>query len=66
MLLRYINEALERAHYEIIEEERPHYGEIPDLHGLTFAECRRNLAEVLEDWLLSGIAKSLSIPPIGK
>lgn len=70
MLTRYLNEALEHAHYEIIEDEEPYYGEIPELPGVwasgaTLEACRRNLGEVLEDWLLLSLAKSLPIPPIG-
>jgi len=70
MLTRYLNEALEHAHYEIIKDEEPYYGEIPELpgvwaSGVTLEACRRNLAEALEDWLLFSIAKSLPIPAIG-
>jgi len=70
VLTRYLAEALEHAHYEIIEDEEPYYGEIPELpgvwaSGVTLEACRRNLAEVLEDWLLFSIAKSLPIPSIG-
>jgi hypothetical protein len=32
MLLDYLTAAMERAHYEIIEDEEPYYGEIPGLH----------------------------------
>ena len=34
MLLEYIEEALRRARYEIIEDEEPYYGEIPELQGV--------------------------------
>lgn len=71
MLTEYIQSALERAMYEIIEDVEPYYGEIPDLSGVwatgkTLEECRRNLSEALEDWLLLSIAKHLPIPRIGK
>ncbi|MEA2693345.1 MAG: hypothetical protein QOJ16_2732 [Acidobacteriota bacterium] len=47
---------MERAHYEMIEDEEPYYGEIPGLEGLwatgpTLEGCRRNLMEALEDWV---------------
>jgi len=29
MLIQYIHAALERAKYEIIDDEEPYYGEIP-------------------------------------
>jgi len=71
MLLDYIQAALERAHYEIIEDEEPFYGEVPSLAGVwatgkTLEECRRNLAEAIEDWVLFSIAKGLPIPALGQ
>ena len=70
MLMQYLQEALDRAHYEIINDETPFYGEIPDLPGVwatggTLEDCRRNLAAALEDWLLFSLAKGLPIPPLG-
>lgn len=70
MLTRYIHEAMERAHYEIIKDAEPYYGEIPELpgvwaSGVTLEQCRRNLTDALEDWLLFSVAKSLPIPPMG-
>ena len=48
MLIQYIQAALERAKYEIIDDEEPYYGEVPELEGVwatgkTLEECRRNL-----------------------
>src|ERR1019366_4851288 len=34
MILRYINAAMERAHYEIIEDAEPFYGSIPGIQGV--------------------------------
>jgi predicted RNase H-like HicB family nuclease len=70
MLMQYLQEALDRAHYEIITDETPFYGEIPDLPGVwatggTLEDCRRNLAGALEDWLLFSLAKGLPIPQLG-
>jgi predicted RNase H-like HicB family nuclease len=67
MLLHYIQMALDHAHYEIIEDEEPFYGEVPGLEGVwatgkSLEECRRNLSEAIEDWLLFSIAKGLPIP----
>ena len=69
MLSEYLRKAMEHAHYEIIEDEEPYYGEIPELQGLwatgkNLEECRTNLAEALEDWLFFSIAKGLPIPAI--
>jgi len=49
MLLQYIQTALECAHYEIIKDEEPFYGEVPPLAGVwatgkTLEECRRKRA----------------------
>ena len=71
MLLQYIQSAMERAHYELIEDEDPFYGEVPPLAGVwatgkTLEECRRNLAEAIEDWMLFSIAKGLPIPALGQ
>ena len=70
MITEYIETALARATYEIIKDEEPYYGEIPDLKGvwasgMTLEDCRRNLAETVEDWILLSIANGLSIPPLG-
>ena len=67
MLLKYIQTALENAHYEMIKDEEPFYGEVPLLAGVwatgeTLEECRRNLAEAIEDWVLFSVAKGLGIP----
>jgi predicted RNase H-like HicB family nuclease len=70
MLSEYLAEALARARYEIIEDDEPYYGEIPELEGVwatakSLEECRRQLVSALEDWLLFSIAKGLSIPALG-
>ncbi|NOZ59719.1 MAG: type II toxin-antitoxin system HicB family antitoxin [Euryarchaeota archaeon] len=70
MIVEYINAALEKARYEIIDdEEEPFYGEVPELRGVwatgkTLEECRRNLAEVIEGWIIIRIKRGLPIPPI--
>ena len=71
MLLQYIKSAQECAHYEIIEDEEPFYGEVPPLAGVwatgkTLEECRRNLTDAIEDWVLFSIAKGLAIPALGE
>ncbi len=69
MIVEYINAALEKAKYEIIDDEEPFYGEVPGLQGVwatgeTLEECRKNLAEVIEGWIIIKIKKGLPIPPI--
>jgi len=70
MLLQYIQAALDRARYEMIEDETPFYGEVPQLPGVwatgpTLEDCRRNLATAIEDWLLFSVARGLQIPALG-
>lgn len=70
MLIEYIQEALRRARYELIEDEEPYYGEIPDLKGVwatgkTLEECRENLKDVVEGWILVSLKKELPIPALG-
>lgn len=54
VLTEYIDEALRRARYELIEDkETPYYGEVSDLPGAwacgeTLVGCRRKLKEVIE------------------
>lgn len=69
MIREYIEEALNKAKYEIIEDEEPYYGEIPELRGVwatgkTLEACRKKLAEVLEGWILVRINKGLPVPTI--
>lgn len=69
VLTAYIQRALDGAHYEIIKDEEPYYGAVPELAGVwatgsTLEACRRNLADAIEDWLLFSLAKGLSIPDL--
>jgi predicted RNase H-like HicB family nuclease len=71
MITEYIEEALKRAHYDIIEDEEPFYGEIEELQGVwatgkTLEACRHNLKEVIEGWILISIKKGLIIPKLGE
>ena len=72
MLTEYIDAALARARYELIDApEAPYYGEIPDLPGVwasaaTLEHCRAELKEALESWLLLSIKRSLPIPKLGE
>ena len=70
MIVDYINTALSIAHYEMIKDEEPFYGEVTELKGVwatgkTLEECRRKLEETIEGWILVRISKGLAIPPIG-
>lgn len=67
MLSRYLQGALRRARYEVLEGESRFYGEIPDCQGVyataaTLEECREELAEVLEEWVLFRVSRNLPLP----
>lgn len=71
MIIDYIEAAMAEAKYEIIEDEEPFYGEVPSLVGVwatgeTLEECRKNLAEVIDGWIIVRLKKGLPIPPIGE
>jgi predicted RNase H-like HicB family nuclease len=71
MITEYIDEALRRARYEMIEDEEPFYGQVVELRGVwatgkTLEECRKNLKDVIEGWILISIKKELKIPRLGK
>ena len=70
MLIQYIQAALEHAKYEIIDDEEPYYGEVPELQGVwasgkSLEECRKNLEEVIDEWIIIRLKKGLFIPPLG-
>ncbi|NAS89838.1 HicB family protein [ANME-1 cluster archaeon AG-394-G21] len=70
MITEYIEAALSKAKYEMIEDEEPYYGEVPELEGVwatgkTLEECRKNLVEVIDGWIILRLRKGLPIPPIG-
>lgn len=70
MLIEYIEEALRRARYELIDDEEPYYGEVPELKGVwasgkTLEECRENLKDVIEGWLLVSLRKDIPVPILG-
>ena len=56
MILKYIEKAMEKADYKKLEDNS-WFGEIPDFTGVwsnadNLEECRRELIEVLEEWIL--------------
>lgn len=66
MLTRYIHEATKLARYKILEDGS-YYGDIPGFSGVlanaeNLEECRDELQETLEDWILLGIRLGDSLP----
>ena len=70
MIRPYIDAAMRRAHYEIIDQPgHPFYGEIPGLQGVlavgaTLEECRSNLEDALDAWLMLALQLGHPIPEI--
>ena len=69
MIRQYVEEALRRARYDKLEDGT-YYAEVLRLRGVlaigeTLEECRDQLAEVVEEWVLVRVAKRLSVPPLG-
>lgn len=69
MLTQYINSAMKRAHYEILEDDKSYYGEVKECAGVyanasSLEECRKELEQTLEDWILFRVSKSLDIPKL--
>lgn len=69
MLAKYIDKAMEQAVYEIVEDERTYWGEIPGLQGVwarhaILESCRRELREALSDWIALRLRLGLPIPVV--
>ncbi|OGJ02958.1 hypothetical protein A3G06_01360 [Candidatus Nomurabacteria bacterium RIFCSPLOWO2_12_FULL_46_14] len=67
MIENFLNYYLGKAKYEIIDSGKKFYAEIKDLRGVwatgkTLEECRENLHNVLEGWLILRLKKNLPIP----
>jgi predicted RNase H-like HicB family nuclease len=69
MLANYLDQAMELAVYDIIEDERTYYGEVPGLQGVwarhaSLEGCRRELRESVSDWIAMRLRLGLDIPII--
>lgn len=68
MLVEYIQGALEKAEYKKLEDGT-WFAEIPDFEGVwangkTVEECRKELVEVLEEWLILKLRDKDPIPVV--
>ena len=68
MLIEYLNKALEGADYKKLEDGT-WFAEIPGFAGVwanarTLEECRRELVEVLEEWILLKLQDHEQIPVV--
>ncbi len=67
LLAEYIEIAMRDANFVIFCEDGSYYGDIYGFQGVwanadTLEECRRELKEVLEDWIILGIERGHEIP----
>jgi len=67
MLMEYFKAALGHAKYEILKDDGSYYGEIPECNGVysnaqNLEQCREQLREVLEEWILFRVHQNLSLP----
>ena len=67
ILAEYIEIAMRDADFVIFVEDGTYYGEIYGFQGVwanadTLEECRQELKEVLEGWILLGIERGHEIP----
>ncbi len=68
MLTDYLDRALRRAKYEMLGDGT-FVGSVPGLRGVlatarTLEECRDDLREVIEGWVLVRVANGLRIPAV--
>jgi predicted RNase H-like HicB family nuclease len=68
MLTEYIQAALKRASYELLEDGT-FYAEVPALKGLyanapTLEDCRDELKQSLEEWIVLGLQLGHNIPEL--
>lgn len=66
MLIEYINKKLKTAKYKILEDNI-YFGEIPGIKGVwasakNLEDCRKELQEVFEDWLLLKVRDNERVP----
>ncbi|MBN1918296.1 MAG: type II toxin-antitoxin system HicB family antitoxin [Verrucomicrobia bacterium] len=69
MLPEYVQALLGHAKYEVLADDSTYYGEIPDCSGVhanaaALEACRRELQEVLEEWILFRVSRQLPVPAI--
>jgi predicted RNase H-like HicB family nuclease len=66
MVTKYLRAAMRGAKYELLEEGE-YYGFIPGFEGVwadaaSLEDCRDELEEVMEEWLLFRLSRQLPVP----
>jgi predicted RNase H-like HicB family nuclease len=67
MIEYFIQQHLAKAKYKMIDNKKTFYGEVSELRGVwatgkTLEECRQELKEVIEGWIILRLKKNLPIP----
>ena len=60
---------MRKAHYEMLPDKEGYYGKIDGLQGVwanadTLEDCREELRQVLEEWIILGLKMGHEIPDI--
>lgn len=66
MLTEFINKKIKQARYKILEDGT-YFGRIPGIKGIwsnakNLEDCRKELQEVLEEWMVLKIVRQEKIP----
>ncbi len=69
MLTEYIQAAMRRGKYKLLDQDEGFFGEISECPGVwadapSLEACRDELREVLEDWILVRARRQLDLPVI--
>lgn len=69
MISAYIDKALSRARFEVLDDGS-FCARVSGLRGVLAVgdgveECRRQLSEVVEEWILVRVARGLDVPKLG-
>ena len=69
MLSQYIQAAMRRAKYEILEDDGSYYGEIPGFQGVysnapLLEDCRTEQHEILAAWILLHLSDHTPLPEV--
>jgi len=69
MIRQYIDAAMEHAEYEMLADDNTYYGEISVCPGVyanedTLEKCRKELEEILDEWILLRVHRQLALPEI--
>jgi predicted RNase H-like HicB family nuclease len=70
MLTDYVNAAMRKAKYKLLNRREGFFGVIPGFKGVwsnaqSLEVCRDELREVLEDWILVRVRLGLELPITG-